>query len=281
MRKQTLLLLASSSLRGYRPSIRLGKHGHPMRDPEGHAGGGNESMGGGDNGGGNAGNSGGGNGNAGTQANNGGEQFDYGSFWNSPQEETPAAAGNGGSAGGNPPAGTQQNQNQNEGNAFAQALEGLNFGSDVFTADAVEKMNNGDATAFNGNMTQFGRQVTKQATILAAQLMQRNNQNMEAKFEQMMEARFGQRDTETDLSKAIPSYGKPGMKPIIDGIMTQALKLTKGDRGKAIQMAKGMLQFQAQSLGEDFGITTPPGGAGNDFGTGQSTNWTEELLGRD
>lgn len=277
MRKQTLL---RSTARGaYRPSIRLGKHGHPMRDPEGHEGGGNDSGGAGDNGAGNGGNSGQSGGNAGNQGNNGGGGFDPSSFWNSPAEETPPASGNGGSAGNqNPSQGTQQNQN--EGNAFAQALGGLNFGQGVFTPEAVEAMNNGDPATFNNNMTVFGREVTRQAVIMAAQLMQRNNGQLEERFQQLVEDRFGQRDTESDLGREIPSYSKPGMKPIVDGIMAQALRLTKGKRPEAIAMTKEMLKFQTQQLGGDFGITTPPGGAGNDFGTGMTTNWEEELLGR-
>lgn len=282
MRKQTLLRNTYLS-NGIRFSGRLGMHGRPMRDPEGHEAGGGESQGGGDNQGGNSGNSGGQNGNGGTQGNNTGAEFDGSSFWNSPADEG-AASGNGGSAGGSSQQGTQgggNQQQQNEGNAFKTALDSMSFGNQqVFTPEAVEAMNNGDPKNFNDNMTTFGREVTRQAVIMAAQLMQKNNGSLEQKFEQMMEARFGSRDTEADLGKAIPSYSNAGVKPIVDGIMAQALKLTKGKRPEAIEMTKQMLQFQAKSLGQDFGITTPPGGNGNDFGTGQNTNWEEELLGR-
>jgi hypothetical protein len=276
VRKQTLL--NTSALRGYRPSIRLGRHGHPMRDPEGHEGGG-ESNAGGDNQGGNSGNSGQSDGNAGNQGNNTGSQFDPGSFWNSPAEETPP---NSGSAGSNQQ-GTQNQGgggNENQGSAFADALNGLNFGNGVFTPEAVEKMNGGDATQFHQNMYNFGREVTRQAVIMAAQLMQQNNRQLEERFGQMVDGRFGQQHTEQDLAREIPSYTKPGMKPVVDGIMAQALKVTKNDRKAAIAMTKEMLKVQTQALASDFGISTPPGGAGNDFGTGQQTNWEEELLGR-
>lgn len=284
MRKQTLLRSTSMTRRFYRPSLRLGKHGHPMRDPDGHdAGaqggqGGNDSQGGGDNNGGNGGNNGQSGGNGASPQNNGGGGFDPSSFWNSPPADNPAAPNSGGSASGNQSGGTQQNQN--EGNAFAQALSGLNFGSGVYTQEAAEAMGNGNADPFNQNMTNFGREVTRQAVIMSAQLMQRHGQQMEERFQRMVEERFGQRDTEFDLGKEIPSYNQPGMKPIVDGIMAQALKLTKGDRKAAIEMSKQMLKFSTKNLGQDFGITTPPNGAGNDFGTGQTTNWEEELLGR-
>lgn len=278
MRKQALILAAATLAFGYPPSVRLGKHGRPMRDPEGHPQAGSESQGTGDNAGGNPGNSGQAAGNAGTPANNNGNEFDPSSFWNSPSEGTPAAAGNGGSAGGNPSGDTKGNPNQ--GNAFAEALGTLSFGQGVYTQEAADAMGNGDPAPFNNNMQTFGREVTRQSVIMAAQLMQRNNEAMEARFQQLVEERFGQRDTETDLSTAIPSYSKPGMKPVVDGIMAQAMKLTKGKRPEAIEMTKQMLQIQARNLGQDFNITTPPGGAGNDFGTGQTTNWEEELLGR-
>lgn len=277
MRKQTLLA-STARIGGIQFRGAMNRYtGLPMRgDDRGSI---DDSSGGSDNGGGNSGNSGGENGNAGNQGNNGGNSFDANSFWDSPAEETPPASGNGGSAGGgNPPQGTQQNQN--EGNAFATALNGLNFGQGVFTPEAVEAMNNGDVTQFHTNMTNFGREVTRQAVIMAAQLMQRNNEQQTQAFERMMDNRFGQRDTESDLGREIPSYSQPGMKPIVDGIMAQALRLTKGKRPEAIAMTKEMLKTQATLLGKDFNITTPPGGAGNDFGTGQQTNWEEELLGR-
>lgn len=256
---------------------RLGRY---LRAPEGHeeGGAGGDSGAGGDNTGGNSGNQGGSEGNNGNQGNNTGNAFEPSAFWDSPQDETTPPSNQGGSAGGNQSGGNQQQGN--EGNAFRDALNGLNFGQGVFTPEAVEAMNNGDPKNFNENMTGFGREVTRQAVIMAAQLMQKNNEAMNQRFEALVEERFGLQATESDLGKAIPSYAKPGMKPIIDGIMGQALKLTKGKRSEAIEMTKEMLKFQATNLGADFNITTPPSGAGNDFGTGQTTNWEEELLGR-
>jgi hypothetical protein len=274
-------LLAST---GYRPSVRLGKHGHPMRDPDGAhghqdtGGTGGDSNGGGNNGGGNGGNNGSDTGNAGNPGNNSGGGFDPAAFWNEPEAEESGSGNQGGSVTTNPPG----NQDGNGGgNAFANALNSMTFGQQgVFTPEAVEAMNNGDSTTFNNNMTTFGREVTRQAVVMAAQLMQRHGTELEQKFQSMIEGRLGQRDTETDLAREIPSYGDPkaGIKPVVDGLMVQALKLTKGKRPEAIAMTKQMLQFQATRLGSDFGITTPPGGAG-DNQVGQ-TNWEEELLGR-
>lgn len=273
--KQTLL----SSTMGYRPSIRLGRHGHPMRDETGH-----ESGGGAAGGGGNPtpnnqqGNSGGEGGSGGNQNNSGGG-FDPATFWQEPSPEggQPPASG---SAGGNQSGGGQQQQQpQNEGNAFAERLTNLKFGTDVFTPDAIKAMNEGgDPKAFNENMTQFGRQAVRESVVMAAQLMQRNNQMIEARVQELLDQRFGQRDSEGALGTEFPSYNKPGMKPMIDGIFAQAMKLSKGDRTAAISATKEMLKHTTQSFSTDLGLGNPPGGAGDGLGT--QTNWEEELLGR-
>lgn len=277
--KQTLL----SSTMGYRPSIRLGKHGHPMKAPEGEHGGG-ESGGqqqqtGGNSGGNNSGGNSGGEGGSGGNQNNSGNGFDAASFWQEPSPEG-GQSPNSGSAGGNQSGGGQQQQQpQNEGNAFAERLGNLKFGTDVFNPDAIKAMNEGgDTKPFNESMTQFGRQAVRESVVMAAQLMQRNNTMIEARMKEMMDERFGQRDSEAGLGQEFPSYNKPGMKPMIDGIFAQAMRLSKGDRTGAIAMTKEMLKHTTQTMSSDLGLGTPPGGAGDGLGT--QTNWEEELLGR-
>lgn len=258
---------------------RLGKHGRPMKDETGQHQTGGDSGGQAGGGAGNqqennqGGNSGGASGSEGNQ-NNSGSGFDAASFWNQPSPEAPPAPNSGSAAGGE--SGGGQN---NEGNAFAERLNNLAFAKEVFTPDAIKAMNEGgDPKAFNENMTQFGRQAVRESVVMAAQLMQRNNSMIETRMKEMLDERFGTRDSEEGLGKEFPSYSKPGMKPMIDGIYAQAMRLTKGDRTGAIAMTKEMLKHSTQTLGTDFGITTPPGGAGDGLGT--QTNWEEELLGR-
>lgn len=260
---------------------RLGKHGQPMKAPDGEHGGGGDSGGqqqqqqgnGGENNQGS--NSGGGAGSDGTQ-NNGGKAFDASSFWNQPSPEA-SPPPNSGSAGGSESGGGQQQQN--EGNAFAERLNNLKFGTEVFTPDAIKAMNDGgDPAAFNTNMQTFGRQAVRESVVMAAQLMQRNNSMMEARIEELLDARLGQRDSEGALGQSFPSYKEPGMKPVIDGIFAQAMKLSKGNRTEAIAATKEMLRFTHGAAAKDLGLTTPPGGAGDGLGT--QTNWEEELLGR-
>jgi len=273
--KQTLL----SSTAGYRPSIRLGRHGHPMKAPDGEhgsgdSGGGQQEQTGNSGGNNQGGNSGGGNGSGGNQNNSGGG-FNPEAFWQEPSP-APSPSPNSGSAGGNDSGGGQQ---QNEGNAFAERLNNLKFGTDVFTPDAIKAMNEGgDPATFNGNMQKFGQQAVRESVVMAAQLMQRNNHMMEQRMQEMLDERFGQRDSETGLGQEFPSYKEAGMKPVIDGIYAQAMKVTGGKRAEAIAMTKEMLKHTTQTMSKDLGITTPPGGAGDGLGT--QTNWEEELLGR-
>ena len=209
--------------------------------------------------------------------NNNGQRFDPNGFWSSPSGDDDAAP-NGRSAGDTNRSDGHQGGGQDEGNLFNQRLESMNFGVDVFTPDAVEAMNSGDPSQFNGNMANFGKSVTRQSVIMAAQLMQRNNELIEQRVNEMIEQRFGRQDAETNLSKEFPSYNQPGMKPMIDTIHAQAMKVTKGDKKAALEMTREMLKFQTQSLGGDLGLNNAPAGPGDSLAS--STNWEQELLGR-
>lgn len=262
-----------------RNARRLGKHGKVMKDETGQhqesggQGGGQSGNGGENNQGGN---SGGQSGSGGNQ-NNGGAAFDPEAFWQEPSPEPARSPSHGGSAGSGDSGGGQQQQN--EGNAFAERLNNLAFAKEVFTPDAIKAMNDsGDSKAFNENMTTFGRQAVRESVVMAAQLMQKNNSMLESRFQEMLDERFGQRDAEGDLGKEFPSYTKPGMKPMIDGIFAQAMKITGSKRPAALAMTKEMLKHTTQSMSGDLGLNTPPGGAGDGLGT--QTNWEEELLGR-
>ena len=254
-----------------------------LKGPDGEHGGGDSGQGGGAGGGnttennmgGGSGVNGGPEGNGQGTQNNGGNGFDAGSFWRQPSEGNEGSPPNGGSAAPTNPSGGQQPQN--EGNAFVERLNGLNF-NEVMNTDAANGINQGNAEAFNTNMTNFGRQAVRESVMMSAQLMQRFGQQMEERFQSMLEQKFGQRDSEVSLAESFPSYKQPGMKPIIDGIYAQAMRLSKGDNKAAIEMTKSMLTHSTSLLGKDFNLTTPPGGAGDS--AVPKTNWEEELLGR-
>lgn len=272
MRKQNRMThapLGAANLRLLRAQARYGR---PMKQDSGdHSGGGGNGQ---ENN--QGGNGGGQNGNGESGGNNGGTPFNADAFWNEPEPDGGAA--NGGTAPNNGnQGGGQSGGQQDDGNAFAQRLTGLTFGDNVFTPDAVEAMNNSDPSKFNENMTKFGRSAVKESVVMAAQLMQRNNELLQGQFKQMLDERFGQRDAESDLGKSFPSYNEPGMKPVIDGIFAQAMKLTKGNRAGAVDMTKEMLKHTSTRASKDLGINQAPGGPGD----GQIvTNWEEELLGR-
>lgn len=262
-----------------RNARRLGKHGKVMKDETGQHGGDSGGQTGGqsgNDGGNNQGGNSGGQGGSGGSQNNGGQSFDPNAFWREPSPEASQSPSQGGSAGSGESGGGQQ---QNEGNAFAERLNNLAFAKEVFTPDAIKSMNEGgDPKAFNENMTTFGRQAVRESVVMAAQLMQKNNSMLETRFQEMLDERFGQRDAEGDLGKEFPSYSQPGMKPMIDGIFAQAMRVTKGKRADAVAMTKEMLLHTTKSMSTDLGLNIPPGGAGD--GLGPQTNWEEELLGR-
>lgn len=255
--------------------------GRLMRAPD-HPTGGESGGGGGGDGGqqpqNNQGNLGGGNsgfgenGGGGNQ-NNTGTQFDPSAFWSSPSGGE-GSSSSGESAGSTNPDG----QPRNHGQEFASRLNGLNFAPNVFTNEAVESMNNGDATQLHQNLNNMGREVTRQAVLMSAQLMQLFGEQMMNDVQDRIQQAFTGRDDESNLGKEIPSYNKPGMKPIIDGIFAQAMTVTNGNRQAALAMTKEMLKMQAGNLAQDFNIGTPPPGPGD---SGHTTDWVAALLGRD
>lgn len=258
---------------------RVGLHGRLMKDGEGHGGASGGAPAGDSGFGGNnqQGNSGAGGGNAPNQNYNG-QGFDPSQFWVDPpaQDAPPArgSAGNESSGGGSP-----QNQGDQAGQRFAQMIQQAQFDSNVFTPEALTALNeNSDLTAVNNNMAKFGQSVMRQTTLLAAQLMQAFGNQMEAKFESMLNQQFDGREADADLVRSIPSAANPAVAPMVKAIFKRALGISKGDRKAAIDMTKEMLKFQSQSMSGDLGLDVPP--RSDDSIPASNVNWVEELVGR-
>lgn len=268
--------------RSYRPSIRLGKHGHPMRDPEGHAGG-FDSPQGGDNGGSNSGEG----GNGGSTPNNGGQSFDPMAFWNSPDEG--GESGNGGENGtkSTTPSGGQQNNGGNGGEntppanpaqQFVQQIQSIDFGKSVMTDQVVKDLGDGNYDSFHENINAMGRNIMAQTFQMMLPLMQQIRDSAVQMAEQKFTGTLGNRDNNSLLSKEISAYNNPASRPVIDSIFNRAMTMTKGNKEQAIQFTKDMLKFQATELGKEFGIA-PPSSEDN-FGRPAKIDWMDELAGR-
>jgi hypothetical protein len=102
------------------------------------------------------------------------------------------------------------------------------------------------------------QQSTQQAVIFSAELIKKSQEHILNQVQALMDGRLGSRDNSEALGKEFPSYNDRGMKPIIDGIFGQAMRLTEGDRTKAIEHTKSMLRYMGNQGRTDMGINLPP-----------------------
>lgn len=259
--------------------------GRFMRAPDGHEGGeggsggeGGNQASGGNNEGGNSGESGG---SQGTQ-NNGGQARDFSKFWDgSGEEPAPSGESAGGSSsgqeGGNQ--GGNQGGDKNPGQVFAEQLQNMTFG-EVFTPEAIESLaENRDPKALNQGLQALGREATKQAFLMSAQLFQQAMPRLMEQMRSELRSEFGNRDNEADLIKEIPSAANPALKPLVKSIFDRAMTVTKNNRPEAIAMTKDMLKFQTEQMSGDLGINQAPGNSSDNLTS--ETNWVDELLGRE
>lgn len=258
--------------------------GSPGGDPgAGGAGGGQQGGSqtqGGNNGGGNSDS---GANNAGSQ-NNAGTGFDAASFWNEPAPAAAASSPGNSTESGATGAGTQQSEGQRTGQEFAQRLTSLEFGA-VFTPEIAQQIAQGDLGTANAAIQGQLRKAAEHSVVMSAQLMQRYGENLKTEMvnqmRTMLNESFGNRDTEVALETNFPSAKDPAIRPVVQGIYQQALKLAKGDRVAAIASTKEMLKYMGKSAAPDLGLNNPPPSAGDSFGmTDSSRSLVEELLGR-
>lgn len=241
------------------------------------------------NGGGNSGNQGG---SSGTQDNTG-STFDPTTFWDQPSGSgsssgsgESAGSGSGGEGGQSSQGSGQQGQGgqrPDPGQAFAQRLENLSFGTPV-TNEAIEQLaNERNPEGLNAALNNIGRESVRQGFLMSAQLMQaamgQMQERMEARMQEMLSGEFGNRDEDSFLQQQIPSYSNPAVRPVAKAIFTRAMELNGNNRDKAMAMTKEMLKFQTQQLAPDLGLNTAPGTGADNLAS--TTNWVEELMGRE
>lgn len=235
--------------------------------------GGTDSGGGSNNQGG--GNQGTGGNTAGTQ-DNAGQAFDPAKFWEEPappKTESPS----GGSAGSGGGGGQQQQQVVDPAKDFSDRLAGVKF-SPAFNDATIKELGEGKVDGINTVIGQQLQQSLQQSVMYSAELIKRSQEHILGKIQEMMDGKLGSRDNTSALSDAFPTYKDPGMKPVIDGIFGQAMKVAGNDRGKALEFTKSMMRYMGSQGGADLGITTPPE---DPHGVTQgSKSLLDDLLGR-
>lgn len=252
--------------------VRLGRHGRLMRD--GEATGGGTPAGGGDNSGGNSG--------AGAAAsgesNNSGQEFDPSAFWGGSNSEA-GSAPNGESA--QPGGGNESGSSDGQGlqTALTERFESMTFGDPVFDADITQQINEGDFSGVQERFDAMGRNIVRNATSVALQIMKPMAEQIMEQMRGEMSTTFNSRDDSTALETMFPAAKNPAVRPAIQGIFDQAMKNTKGNREKAVSQTKEMLRFMAGATANDLDVSVAPRGP-DDSGPSAPINWLDELSAR-
>lgn len=206
------------------------------------------------------------------EQNNGGQGFNPATFWQDPEPSTGV------------PASQQQGSASSDGgsgqtNPAVQAVQNILTNAkfdEVFTADAISALADSDPSKFNANIQAFGQQVLRQSAVIAIQIAQAVQQEMQQMFEQRLNNSFTGRDNYEAMVKNIPGADNPAIQPMIRPIFERALKIAKGNREQAVEMTRAMIQFQIEQLGGAYGVRTAP-----ESDVSRRTNWMDGLFGRD
>jgi len=273
MTDRTQLLRTTSGASFFNMGMGLMARG-PMvtRQPEndGGAGGGQDNPQG--NSGGNNNDSGGGN--------NAGTGFDPSAFWAEPKPAAPASPSGGSAESGSAGDGQQQqNQGRTAGQELAQRIESLPFG-EVFSTENIEQLTNGDLSGVNKAIQSQLRESARHSLTMSAQLIQQVIPHLMGQMEEKIKEALGNRDNADTLLQHFPAAKDPAARPMIQSVFDQALKLSGGDRVKAVEATKEMLKHFGKTAATDMDINLPPSNPADTFTTPNSTRLVDELLGR-
>lgn len=256
MRKNRTDYLARNG--GLSFAARRGLHGGLLKDDEGHQGG--ESGSGGNNSGGNSGDS----GQSGGQQNNSGLTIPAETFWNNPEP----ADGNSGES--------QGPTDEQFGQSLMQNITAFKPPT-IFDSETASQIGEGNLEGVNQRMEQFGQTIMRQAMIMTAQILQRFEGQVDGRITGAISTNTTRQTDESMLGDAFPSFTKPEVRPVIQGVFQQSLRHTKGDRKAAMEMTRGMLKSMGQLGGQDFGFATPPSNP-DDYQSNGPSSLVQELL---
>lgn len=243
-----------------------------LRKNESEAGGGGAPAdAGAHNAGGNAGDSTG----SGGEQNNNGQDFDASSFWADPAGEGSNSNNNdGGQNGGDP------NPGSNVGAQIKGTIEGFTA-NQIFTADVAQQISEGNLEGVNANMNAFGQQVLTQAVGMVAHILKAYEAQTESRFKGYVENSIQQNQTnqsdEQLLASSFPSYASEATRPVVKSVFAQSLKHSNGNRAKAVEMTRSMLQAMGQTGGSDFGFDRAAQSP-NDFMSDGASSLVADLL---
>lgn len=249
--------------------IRLGLHGRLMKDGEGEGG-----ATGGDNGQGNSDAGGSGDG----ESNNDGQAFDPKAFWGgSDSDGNPDPSGESAQGAGDDESGSSGESLQE---VLTGRLEKMTFGEPVFTAEVAEQFAAGDFKGVEERIQAQMRASVRNSMSMMVQILRPFSEQLMTQAREEMQQTFTGRDNNEALETTFPAAKNPAVRPMIQGIYTQALKNAKGNRAEAVKQTKEMLKFAAGVTADDLDISVAPRGSEDSGRPAPNIDWLDELTGR-
>lgn len=237
--------------------------GRVMKSPEDHG----NQPGGGDNTDVNPGDS----STTGGESDNTGDESDLAAFWNGQSDEDSGNSNPGGSDDGD--SGQTDTATQ-----LGEMLNGFNPGA-LFDDAITSQINEGNFDGFNERFTNAARATMRQTMTMSATLMRAYGDRLLDQIRSEMQGMFEGRDDQSQLTRDFPAAADPEVGPMIQSVFSQALKNTKGDRGKAVTLTKKMISLMARRTGGDLNLNVAPRGP-NDVPPTPHTDWLDELNAR-
>lgn len=169
-------------------------------------------------------------------------------FWDDPVEEAPTGqqpVGNPNPAQGSSPQKTPQQQ-------VDDYFASLDWGPEIKAEDLQGDEGLGN---LNKTMQAKNQQAMRNMMGFFGESMKAFEQRMGKMIAEKLEGSFFERDSNAALESRIPDMANPNLRPVLQGVYSQALKHHKGDKSKAVEMTQAFLkEFRG---GDD--LSTPPG----------------------
>lgn len=204
--------------------------------------------------------------NGGSGGDNAGGGDDLASFWNDPP-----ADGSGNEESGE--------QDQQQSQALGQELAGLISGhqaAPLFTKELADQIADGNLEGINKAFGEAQQAALRQSLVLNTKLISAVANRLESQMQARIDAALGNKDSEVALETHFPAAKDPKARPLIQRVWDQSMKQTKGDKQKAVQLTRQMLD----AFGQSTGLSTPPSDPSTPVSSDASRSLVDDLLGR-
>lgn len=214
-------------------------------------------------------------------SNNAGQTFDPASFWDGPASSGSSASSEESARGSQAESGTQDGGTSGGfAEQLTERLNGLTFGEAVMDREIAEQISEGNFDGFQARINALGQQIVREALAVNVQILREFTPQLLAQAREETQQTFTSRDNEQSLVQHFPAAKNPAMARTIQPIYAQALKNTGGNREQAIAQTKEMLRFMAGESAESLNLEIAPKGTGSRSFLNSTTNWLDELTGR-